>query len=148
MLVECYCLLISQIFTCIGPAYGMPEYRESLSHYIVLSKLWHHVRSSSVWIVIAIWADATKEDETRSPGVQNRIQRLDASSTWKRGSGQGRTSLWPPMWHKTPSNPNPPPISALELKDIKHTNRSMVLDFGQLWFKVCCALLIWPYLLG
>jgi len=80
----------------------------------------------------------------------DQVFRLDHNSKDKRGNAGNQGYLWPPMWRKSPENPNPPSISLLELRSVQTTSRAIILNFGTLHFQVrllnvilwICAILI------
>jgi hypothetical protein len=120
----------------------MPELRECLAHFIFIVWVWEHLKEHGNWRLLAIWADATSTDKNPKPANLDCVHMLDANNKWKRGTKSSQTYLWPAMWGKTSSNPHPPPITTLELKGIRKTNRSLILDFGNLWFQVSLQLIL------
>ncbi|KAF8152979.1 hypothetical protein B0H34DRAFT_677203 [Crassisporium funariophilum] len=117
----------------------MPEYREVLAHFFTLLWLFLFHQYTSSWYVIALWADASDKEAQRLkhiPGVkEGHVYQLTAETTAVRGSRYVQTSLWPHMWRKTPSKPNPPPIQTLQLRGLSTTNRAIILDLGPLHLK-------------
>jgi hypothetical protein len=117
----------------------MPEYRECLAHYLFLVWLWHKLRNDCSWTLTALWADSTTGENQKSRKQGNNdghVRRLDATCTAVRGQTGDQTPLWPPMWAKSKTSPNPPSVTSLRLCGIERTNRAIILDLGKLHLKV------------
>ena len=114
----------------------MPEHHECTSHLSFFLILYLSLKDSYSFILQALWADASMEEE-QSVGAENgHVFQLTPDSKIKHGTNRTQTPLYPQMLSKTKDQPNPPPLTTLELKDVSGTVRVIILDFGSACLKV------------
>lgn len=118
----------------------MPEFRESLAHYLYLFWFYHHHRTN--WVLLALWADMTNADAKRTgKGKDGLVQRLDRACTLKRGCNMGQTDIFPPFLRQPKAKAGDPSNTCLKLEnltltDLAHTPRAIYLIFGYVRLKV------------
>ena len=89
----------------------MPEHRECTSHLSFFLILYLSLKDSYSFVLQALWADASKEEE-QSVGAENgHVFQLTPDSKIKRGTNRAQTPLYPQMLSKTKDQPNPPPLT-------------------------------------
>ena len=114
----------------------MPEIRECIAHFLCMLWFFQHCLDMNYDLhLLALWADAT-EKEAKKLAPDGHVYCLDASSSVYRGNTNSQTSLWPPTFRVTKSNPNPPSIQTLEWKGVSYSNRAIILNMGSLYFQV------------
>ncbi|KAG6835488.1 hypothetical protein H0H93_000898 [Arthromyces matolae] len=120
----------------------MPEFRETLAHFFIVIWLWFRFRFDYSWTLLALWVDFTEKEARNSrirkiPGAKEGhvCQLLAEHPNIKRGTNGSQDPVFPPHLCKTKSNPNPPPLDSFTLRDVKTTNRALILDFGSLYLK-------------
>ena len=89
--------------------------------------------------LIAIWSDKVLPKDARNnrSHANSLAYRLSDKSVEKRGNPAA--FLWPPMWHasnRSPTQTPAPAITTLELKSVNYTSRSIIMNFGVLYFQV------------
>lgn len=116
----------------------MPEFRESLAHYLYFLWFWHHNKKKTSFVLLGLWADFTAKEAKRTrKALDGLVQPLDSTCNFKRGSKGAQTSLYPPTFRKTRQRPDPDLNAAgLELQAIDMTGRAIFLHFGALRLKV------------
>jgi hypothetical protein len=114
----------------------MPEFRESLAHFLLLFWLYKHYKTN--WTLQALWADLTEaEVKHLRIGRDGLVQCLDNTCSFKRGSKNAQTALYPQRFRKTRSDSPPQDLRSLQLIGIDHSPRAIFLNFtGDLRFKV------------
>jgi hypothetical protein len=109
----------------------MPEFRECLAHFLYLFWLFHNLKTD--WTLLGLWADLTQaEAERTNGGNTGLVQRLNPTSTFKRGQTKHQTPLYPSSLR----NSGDIASNMLVLNEIDHTPRAIILDFKSLRFKV------------
>jgi hypothetical protein len=114
----------------------MPEHRECTSHLCFFLILYLSLKDSHSFVLQALWADASKEEEQSVGAEDGHVFQLTPDCKIKHGTNHGQTPLYPQMLSKTKDRPNPPLLTTLELKDVSGTARAILLDFGSACLKV------------
>ncbi|KDR67116.1 hypothetical protein GALMADRAFT_161738 [Galerina marginata CBS 339.88] len=112
----------------------MPEFRESLAHYLCLLWFWERWRDEIEFILLGLWADSTSKEAGGT--LKGFVQRLDNTCKFVRGSKGGQTALYPPTLRKTSKCPTPDDITTLQLRGVGWNPRASFLDFGSLRLKI------------
>jgi len=115
----------------------MPEIRECIAHFLFL--LWFYeycLKNHLDLTLLGLWADAPDNNPGEKKLANGSVYRLQATSTAVRGANRAQTPLWPPMWRKTASQDDPPPLNQLKLQGVSCTNRAIIMDMGELKFQV------------
>jgi len=119
----------------------MPEVREDLSHVEYARDCLADKLGTTPQVVTGLWADLTdKEVKATSEGKDGLVIRLEPAgrlfSQLVRGTDGKQTHLAPQMLRPTKKNPDPPPITSLELQKVDSTGCAILLDFGEIYLKV------------
>lgn len=114
----------------------MPELRECIAHFLCMLWFLQHCLEAKIDLcLLGLWADATDE-EAKTLALDGMVYQLNADSKVKRGTCSAQTSLWPQMWKKLPSQPDPPSIQTLHWKKVILSSRAIILDLGELYLQV------------
>ncbi|KAF8887652.1 hypothetical protein CPB84DRAFT_1749702 [Gymnopilus junonius] len=115
----------------------MPEFRESLAHFLYFFAMWNLYKGKTSFVLFGLWADYTAAEVKRTgKGKEGLVQKLDSTCAFKRGTKGCQTLLFPQSFRKSKARPNPSSLQTLELKKVEHTSRAIFFTFGSMCLKV------------
>ncbi|KAJ7260144.1 Cupredoxin [Mycena rebaudengoi] len=112
----------------------MPEDREGESNYVMAKRGFDRSKAEGDTLQVeALFIDATEAEAKRPKAHPDAKMGLayaiDTSCTAKRGNPTSQTPIYPPQWKA----PGSPVIQSLVLHGVDRTERSLILDFGDLF---------------
>lgn len=119
----------------------MPEFPEAVSHAAHASYIFNANRDKD-WTVRNILCDATDGEHMLNLSELHRagfVDRITADCEFIRGQSKHQTAIWPPPYASNDGT-NAHATNVLQtftLQEISFTWRSLMLNFGVIWFQVC-----------
>lgn len=113
---------------------AMPEEPECLAHY--LSAKWA-LKALINRRILSIHADLTKEEAIAAQVAIGYIQKLTPQVRIERGQFRNQTALLGAMLQDLATNTSTIAITDLEIIDVHHTVRALIVNLGPVWLRVC-----------
>lgn len=118
----------------------MPETREKDGHLLLFEWIINQFGLEAGCLAIqALYADATEAEASSIKATDGLVRKLDAHCLYQRGNPSDRGDLFPPQLRITPENPNPLPVTCLELLGVVDGSRAVALNLKYLWLQVCLS---------
>jgi hypothetical protein len=107
----------------------MPEFKESLAHFLLLFYLYHKYKTN--WTLLNLWADfSDAEVKHLRKGQDGLVQCLDHTCAIKRGSKSHQTAIYPQRCRQTRPGKPPQELQSLQLVGLDRSPRAIFLIFN------------------
>ncbi|KAF6765343.1 hypothetical protein DFP72DRAFT_201838 [Ephemerocybe angulata] len=113
----------------------MPEIVEGFAHFLT-AKWALDLFGDSSRCVQAIWADFTAKESAAAEIPHGMVQKLTPGTRIRRGTHRRQTPVLAAELQDVPDNLSRIEITDLEIKDVHHSVRALIVDLGPLWLRL------------